>query len=214
MKTSEKNCVPTARGIKRSALGFTFVEMILTATIFAIVMGTLYAALRSGMQAHSVTDRRSEQLYLLRALRRDLNEDLSSAYADPDEFEYCFSVERQSEGITISFYSVPSEYQLRNGFAGDLRLIEYSLVKADEQGMGLERSVSPVVAGQVLDRVEAETLMDNLKSGDFSFFDGQTWVNEWMRLDQLPKAVRFEFSQPSALHVCRVTVYVPCTSES
>jgi len=211
---SEKLIIVAREGLDFSP-GFTFVEMMLAATVFAIVMGTLYSAFRSGLQAYSAADRRSEQLHALRALREDLNQDLMSAYADADEFEEVFSTDRQGGIVTVSFYSVPGESESRNGSVGDLLFVEYSLSStADEEGMSLERTISPVIAGQVLAAADSEILLDDMRSAEFLFFDGQEWTTEWLRPDQLPKAVRLEFSQPSSLRSCRVTFYIPVTWSS
>jgi type II secretion system protein J len=215
MKRCHDKLIVAARWWLGTSPGFTFVEMMLAATVFAIVMGTLYSAFRSGLQAYSAADRRSEQLHVLRALREDLNRDLMSAYADAEEFEEVFSTERQGGTLTVSFFSVPGERQLRNGSVGDLRFISYSLSStADEQGMSLERTVSPVAAGQILDAAESDILLRGLRSAEFSFLDGREWTTEWLRPDQLPEAVRLEFSKASSLRSCRVTVYIPVTWSS
>jgi len=215
MKRWHDKPIVAARGWLSTSSGFTFVEMMLAATVFAIVMGTLYSAFRSGLQAYSAADRRSEQLHVLRALREDLNQDLMSAYADADEFEEVFSTERQGGSVTVSFYSVPRESESRNGSLGDLRFVQYVLSNtADEEGMSLKRTISPVVAGQVLDAADSEILLSDLRSVEFLFFDGQEWTTEWLKPDQLPKAVRLEFSQPSSLRSCRVTVYIPAAWSS
>jgi len=198
-----------------NCVGFTFVEMMIAATVFAIVMGTLYTCLRTGLRAYAAAYDRCDQLHLLRSLERDLNQDFTSAYTDKDEFPQAFLVEKKTDAVTISFCSVPSERQLRTGSIGDLRLVKYSLVKiSGTREMKLERTIAPIVAKQVLDEGEPEILFENMKSAEFSFFDGQTWTKEWIRTDVLPKSVRLEFSISGSVHPCRMTVEIPAAWNS
>jgi len=181
--------------MKRSA-GFTFIEVIISLTIMALVVVATYGALRLGIQAAEKGEKRKEENQRIRAVVSLMRRQLKSAYPyriqnQGETFIYFFG---ESEGV--SFISSASRPE-----AGGFEKVEYVL-----QGEGRDKELwvrisAPVLPEDLVEDREGALFHEALVLSGvaeisweylWEMRDKVEWRQEWSGKEErtIPKAVR------------------------
>lgn len=183
--------------MNRSALsGFTLLELIISLTIFSMVIVTVYATVNIGADATVRGTNRSIENQRVRAALALMTRQLKSAYP----------LTLQAEGETfVYFFGSPTELSFISGDgraeAGGLTKISYFLKEEDDLVSLWVRTAAPALpADLVEDRegslIQESQLLPEVEEFGWEYF-GQTqtqeeWTDEWDGKEQarLPLAIR------------------------
>lgn len=206
--------------------GFTLLELVLAATIFATIAAALYAsmnvAFRGRASAYRQVDTTRHAALVLHILQQDFQsilppgEQLSGAFigqppgqtiAGSDAF-----LEFYSLGRNPSLEGTPLEESIRRiGLVFRTDLAEPALI----------RQVEPNLLARVLEDPIEEVLAVNIRSITARYFDGDYWYDNWdstLQNNELPRAVELtiEFNQPAPTdpsRLYRVTQVIPISCQ-
>ena len=182
--------------MRRLAAGFTLLELLISLTIFSLIIVAVYTALNIGAEATARGTARALDNQHARAALSLLTRQLKSAYP----------LTLQDEGEPfVYFFGGPQELSFISGDGraevGGLSKITYFLREEDGQ-LGLwVRASAPVLPVDLLDDVEGGVVqesrllaqVDELRWGYFGQVETQDeWTDQWdgQEYGRLPKAIR------------------------
>ncbi len=199
-----------SRTLRRSARGFTLIEILLVMTLMAVMMGMIYASLNIGVRAWDAGDARvaeaSDWRLVERFMRRELGQIFPTRWrAVPQPYIAFEGTKTYLRYVT----ALNLEATLQNNAAGGLQWAELAL--ADGGILQLNRqpfdvtaqNFDPLVAPS-RDQLTTATpappvrLMDNVTGFEIAYFGAETdlaeptWREEWRDLARLPTLIRIK----------------------
>ena len=187
-----------------SNFGFTLIELVISMTIFSLIIVGVYAGLNIGAESAARGTARSIENQRARAVLSLMTRQLKSAYP----------LSLQGDGETfVYFFGGPSELSFISGAgraeAGGLTKITYFLREEDGRSSLWVRTTAPVLPADLLDDreggfVQESQILPEVEELSWGYFGqvqtqgrgrGQTqseWTDEWdgRENSQLPKAIR------------------------
>lgn len=213
----------------RRGKGFTLVELMVTVTIFAFMIGAIYATARAASRSISSGEQATEMYQTARSVLRELSDSLANAYplgiADtnaslPERAGEAAAANQQRavlfngvDGVdeetgqpadSITLTSVASRQSAPAEVGFDLAQVTYALKRDSDTGkLWLTKSVNHLPGLEPEDyKPEEVPLSDTIESLDLIYYDPEraAWVPEWDSADSLPEAVTITVSvTPPAL---------------
>ncbi len=173
---------------------FTLVELLLAATLTAIILGSAFVSLSIVMKAYKELSSKTNQAEIARLILDRMRIDLESTFYSPHEDLTRFVGYDQIAGElsvdSLTFISAVNRPVDTGGGTSDLAEIQY-YVDMDEstperwllRRMDNTPDSDPFTGGQVA------LLGPQVQSLDFQFFDGTMWWPEWDSTEDIPLAV-------------------------
>lgn len=164
---------------KSSNGGFTLIEVLISVTIFAIVMSILYSTFSTSSANAKVVEGMADDLSSLSGALDTFSHEVRGAYISPDSSMEGFSGKKDS----ITFTSTTP-------FVGDgeptVQMVSYLFEEDRFIRRALLNGPQKEVKGEYL-------LLDGIKDPAFSFFDGNGWIDDWPSGKKLPSGVKVVF---------------------
>ena len=179
--------------------GFTLLEVLLATAILVVLMSIVWSATLMLLRTETQRVQYSEQQRIVRTWTQILSDDFRSAIQDTEQLNKAvgdetirhFGVSGTSTQLRIDI----SDYSWRTTESSELRTIFYEFHPTS----GLVRRERDYAA---LQSVEGTVqIASEIVSGEFRYFDGGSWHNQWASLDRksAPSAIEVTFySLPSA----------------
>ncbi|MDD5440010.1 MAG: prepilin-type N-terminal cleavage/methylation domain-containing protein [Candidatus Omnitrophica bacterium] len=172
------------RARKHREVGFTFIELMIGLSIFALVAVTIYQTLQGGIQMWHAGEGRMAYNQKLRLFYSTIDEDAASMVPfsmitpewAPDRIVFIALTKTSDTTMTQKLMSK----------------ITYSFDPATRR---LVRSSSTAGAGFNDANAVDKTMLDNVEGGNFSFCffsdeNGYEWRDAWQAADKSPRAVK------------------------
>jgi prepilin-type N-terminal cleavage/methylation domain-containing protein len=213
-------------GRKPARRGFTFIEVLLAATLLAALAGSLYACLDVSFRARRTAVAVTESARTLGLTMTLLEQDFRGAVVPNGILAGLFAgiSEVGSGGLrsdSMEFYSAAPPSLARPG-RGDIRMIQLLCEPDDSGKLALKRKVTTNLLSQPQAEPYEEVLCRNLRSFALRYFDGTDWLDDWdstTNENVLPVAVevKLEIEQPddpqSGQKLLRV-IEIPCGQDA
>lgn len=171
-----------------SRTGFTFVELILAASIFAIVAVAIYSTFGTGISAWKKTQKAQNVYQDIRLALDKMAQDLESAvlYKDEPDFSNFAGMNNQ-----VSFYTLVDVFR-EMPIHPELRKITYSL-----DGNTLRR-LEQTFAESVQEEQtqESEEIAGQISKLNFFYYyevaDDEPWMEAWDSAQSIPRGVKID----------------------
>lgn len=160
--------------------GFTLIEVLVSVTIFAIVMSILYSTFSTSSANAKIVEGMADDLSSLSGTLDTFSHEVRGAYSSSESSLEGFSGKK--EAVTF----ITTTPYVRDG-EPTVQLVSYIF----EEDRLIRRTLRPgsekEVKGEYL-------LLDGIRDPAFSFFDGKGWIDDWPSGNKLPAGVRIVFS--------------------
>jgi type II secretion system protein J len=191
MKTVHANSNSHAR----KTAGFTLIEIMISISIFALVMIAIYSTWSAVLRGSRIGMKATTEVQRMRIAARALEESIGSAvmYVDNAKY-YTFATDTSGSTAYISFVArLPSSFP-GSGLFGDQELRRVCFYVQD--GNLMLRQAPLLEATKKIGKPYEIALAPNVSVFDMEFYDGMAnkWFAEWMSTNQLPKMVRIALS--------------------
>lgn len=176
--------------------GFTFIELMIAITIFAVVAVALYSSFGAGI---SVWNKGEKEIIF--------NQDMRVAF---DDFGKDFKniVNYKNDDLNFNFIGGKSSVQmltrLMTGGRPNLFVVSYFTKEEENGSISLKRAYADYTKNYVIDPLKAETVLSNLGEADFSYVYGTgdennpyEWRDSWNEQDKIPRGVKFSLKLKS-----------------
>ena len=171
---------PVPRSPIHRQFGFTLIEVLVSVTIFAIVMSILYSTFSTSSANAKIVEGMADDLSSLSGTLDTFSHEVRGAYSSSESSLEGFSGKK--EAVTF----ITTTPYVRDG-EPTVQLVSYIF----EEDRLIRRTLRPgsekEVKGEYL-------LLDGIKDPAFSFFDGKGWIDDWPSGNKLPAGVRIVFS--------------------
>lgn len=193
--------------------GFTMIEMLLTLTLFGLVMGTLVMGLRAGARSWKTVRLHQEKAAALESAFKVLTTDLRSLGVFGEDSPSIVETATEGGAERLALTCLGSRREQRAGTGHVWREVLYE-VREGESGEGeFVRATVPYAGASPLAGREGEgVILDGLETVRFDYLDGSGSEEEtWEDSDNSPGAVTvtFEFSSGGSV---QKTVWLPLGS--
>ena len=187
--------------------GFTLLEIIVASAMFTVIVGGLISVLFSSMKLRENTFEKMESKLERDRVVRVVKEDMASIVPPVGVLAGAFLGEKEEErGVpldSLEFYTASGILNDLDPW-GDIVKVEYFLDSPeweDSFGYDLVRAVTRNHLATEEEEPEMETLARDVKSLEFSYYDGEEWAEDWdstAQDNQMPLALRMlvRFPQP------------------
>ena len=173
--------------------GVTLLELLLAVAIFIALLAIVWSTTAFLLRAEQRRMQQTEQQRIVRIWTQILTDDFQSAIQDTEQLS------KGASGETIRHFGVRgtstqlqidiSDYSWRSEGSSELRTIFYDFQSAS----GLERRERDYAA--LKSAAEPSKIAPEIISGQFRYYDGGTWHNQWSSLERktAPAAIEVTF---------------------
>lgn len=172
------------RAERRSSEGFTLVELMVSATLMAVILGAAYATLRSGLDSQKLVHEREELLQSARAALDLICADLRNACVLSKEYEF-LGMKRTIGGLEADNLDFATRHYSpkRNGEADWCETSYFLTREKNSRGLVLWRRRDPTRDDAPLDGGRKEELVHGVLGLRFEYYDGFEWFEQWGDVD-------------------------------
>lgn len=209
---------------------FTLIELLMAATLTAMILGGAFASLSIVMKAYKELAGKTNHAEIARLILDRMRADLEAAFFSPHgdltRFVGYDQIEGDLAADSLTFISAVNKPVDTGGGSSDLAEVQY-YIDMDEttperwllRRMDYTPDLDPFSGGDIA------LLGPHVTSLDFQYFDGQMWWPEWDSTSEIPVAVNvtiglFEASElneeprPENLKTFSTTIWIACYRES
>lgn len=170
------------------------IELLMAATLTAMILGSAFASLSIVMKAYKELAGKTNQAEIARLIldrmRTDLESTFFSPHGDLTRFVGYDQMEDDLDSDSLTFISAVNKPVDTGGGSSDLAEIQYYIDYDEEtperwllRRMDYTPDIDPFSGGDVA------LLGPHVSSLDFQYFDGQMWWPEWDSTSEIPVAV-------------------------
>ena len=172
--------------------GFTLIEVLVTVSITAVLLSTVYGIFTGVSNARKRVETDGRGYHLARVLSDRLAREIRSTYWQQDHEGTVFFGESDSAGNGTLELSTTAASPLGRS-AGGIARISYSLEEdrfEGERRWRLIRREAPLYDME-FDRREGQRLSDSVRLFALRYYDGNRWLDQWdaAARDRLPQLV-------------------------
>jgi type II secretory pathway pseudopilin PulG len=159
---------------------FTLVEILISVSLLALVLGAAYACLQAGFAARQVIEPRADVLQTARVAMGLLAADLRNACPLSGDSEF-IGMQRTLEGVQFSNIDFATHnYRPAKRGEGDYCEISIFVDNDPETGaLSLWRRRNPRIGMDPLAGGKREQLASGVRGLSFEFYDGIDWYDTW-----------------------------------
>lgn len=171
-----------------SSPGFTLIEMLITLSMFSLLMSVLLAGLFATTGAWRRADAGLVRSSQLRHALNQLVWDLEHLHFEPEPEEPVFQVGRDEHGRAVITASVMDERPYR-GLPGAVAQVLWEL-KEENEGLNWTRTVQFHIASRPTGDPVQEVILYGVEKVEYRFFGSRGWSEQWELEQGLPQAVQ------------------------
>jgi prepilin-type N-terminal cleavage/methylation domain-containing protein len=183
----------------RQAAGFTLIELMISASVAAIILVASYLCLSAGVASQKLIEPRTEALQSARVALAMMSADLRSACSLSPDFDFVGEQrtigEMQADNVDFAtHYHTPG----RPG-EGDYCQVSYYVDKSPgSEHFSLWRRRNSHIAPDPMSGGSKEEIMPGLRGLTLEYFDGIDWYDNWGDAS-IKKRVKYTTEQPPNL---------------
>jgi len=196
----------TTRTTWRRRGGFTLLEVLAATAMFAAIVGAVYSVLHGALRLRDGAHETLEQDVLRDAAAAILRDDLASIVAPSGLLAGSMTGIKENSGTArrdrLELHTASGRITDAEPW-GDIQKVAYELVESQDAGSGgaltrpcdLVRSATRNLLPSTTEEPPVRTLVRNVESLQFAYYDGEDWVEAWDSTTQetvLPEAVRVQ----------------------
>lgn len=159
--------------------GFTLIEVLVSVTIFAMVMSILYSSFSTSSANAEIVEKMADDLSSLNGALDTFSHEVRGVYSISESSVEKFSGDKEAVSFTTT-----------NPFVRDgeptIQIVSYIF----EEDKIIRKVFKPgphkEVKGEYL-------LLDGIEDPAFSFFDGNGWIGEWTSTKKIPEGIKISF---------------------
>jgi len=183
--------------------GFTLLEVLIASVMFAVAIGALYSLLHGALRMRETSHARFEEqlpkTYAMNTMKRDI-----AGTVTPTGLLWGAMTGTKNEEVDVREDTL--EFCTDTGIVsddkpwGEVQKIKYYLEVPEEQGESdesesktLVREITRNLLATTEEEPETQTLLQNVESLTFTYYDGQEWQDAWDSTTQdnaSPEAVK------------------------
>jgi len=174
--------------------GFTLLEVLLVLSMLGTILGIVWGVMFIFAQMETRRTQHTKQQHLIRTWSQILNDDFRNAIQDTEQLNKAVGSETIRhfgvDGTATQLRIDVSDYSRRSAESSELRTIFYEF----NQTGGLVRRERDYTALQSV--AGAVRIASEIVSGQFRYFDGSTWHDQWVSLERksVPSAIEVTFT--------------------
>lgn len=176
-----------------AATAFTLIELIVSTSLMAIILGSAYLCFGAGVDSRKVIETRSDIAQTARVAMALMTADLRAATPLSGENDF-LGMNRDLEGLEADNLDFATHHHRPAGKAqADWAEISYYVDKDQESGLfHLYRRRDPTPDPETTIGGSKELIAENVRGLRFMFYDGFDWHEEWgdptgkQRFSELP----------------------------
>jgi general secretion pathway protein J len=193
--------------MRRSAQGFTLMEIMIAVAITALMGAMVSMAFQTGFHAKEVVETEADHYRMLRVAMNRMAREIGSSFVSDryDAKRYRDQNDRPTNFVgeedRLLFTTFAHQRMYTDAKESDQAIVEYFVDSSSEQGTNgrkdLMRRVNPNVEGRMDRGGTTDVLFEGVKRLEFAYWDSERkeWEDEWdtRRADQkskLPTRVR------------------------
>ncbi|PYI88445.1 MAG: hypothetical protein DME26_03580 [Verrucomicrobia bacterium] len=163
-----------------NASGFTLIELVISASLMALILTSAYLCLSSGMSSQKLVDSRTEALQSARVAMAMMSADLRAACPLSKEIAF-LGMRRMVEEIDADNLDFGTHhYTPQRAREGDFCETSYFVAREPESGkFSLWRRRDPTPDDEPLSGGSREEIARGLRGLRFEYYDGWEWFDEW-----------------------------------
>ncbi|RJP26508.1 MAG: prepilin-type N-terminal cleavage/methylation domain-containing protein [Candidatus Omnitrophota bacterium] len=191
---------------------FTLLELLVSIAMFSVILAAinsvLYGSLRLRENNERHIERRNPKLYALSIMKRDFRNAVPTGeiLAGPLIGENEGGINQRRDRLEL--YTSTGVLREDSPF-GDIQKVEYALYESNSRdrrgGYFLIRSLIRNLLSTVEEVEEEQVLLDDVQSLEFTYYDGQNWLDSWDSTSQDPP-------MPLAIHA--LIRFLPYTQDN
>jgi prepilin-type N-terminal cleavage/methylation domain-containing protein len=159
--------------------GFTLIELVVSAALMSMILGSAYLCLRSGIASQKLIDTRAEIFQNARVAMALISSDLRCARTLSKDFEFV-GIHRTLGEVDADNLDFATSYSPRRPAEGDFCETSYFLQKDPESGQfQLWRRRDSTPDDLPLEGGEREEIARGLTGLRFEYYDGFEWFDDW-----------------------------------
>jgi prepilin-type N-terminal cleavage/methylation domain-containing protein len=189
----------------RSERGFTLLELLISMTLFLLIVVILGGALRLGFRSIGAAEKKLDLLERFRTSVRIINTQLQSSapltYDEDGARKYYF----KGDATNLQFATPQSVWGGENGCV----IVSYRLQTTDKGRLAL--IASERLSGR--EEVQEVKLFDDLKALSFSYFSREgteeegKWTDEWSDNSRYPERLRVNITMDSGEEILLIPLH-------
>lgn len=169
-----------ARRARGSELGFTLIELMVSAALMSLILAAAYVCFSSGIASQKLVEGRVDMAQQARVALGMMTADLRSAAPLSEELEFLGMDRKLGEVEADNLDFGTYHYGPRRSGEGDFCEVSYFLVPEEAPGLyGLWRRRQPGITLDPMSGGEREEIARGLRGLRFDYYDGLDWYDEW-----------------------------------
>jgi type II secretion system protein J len=179
---------------RKNTAGFTLVEMLLAATVGALVVAAAFSSISVVLKGYRQSKDRVDLYEPARAALTRMSREISSAFLSPHAGRTQFyGIDQEIEGIPVDqliFVAVVNEPAYADQTESDLCEMHYYIdVDPETPERWLQVRYDPTPDDDPSSGGTSYLLGPHIVAMSISYFDGEYWLPEWNSQEELPMAV-------------------------
>jgi type II secretion system protein J len=178
-KIGEASSIRPARR-NRATAGFTLVELIISASLMALILVSGYMCLNSGFASQKLIQSRADAVQSARVAMTIMSADLRSACVLSKEFQF-LGMHRMLGDIEADNLDFGTHnYTPRRRGEGDFCEVSYFVAPEPQSGkLSIWRRRDPTPDDEPLSGGSREEIARGIRGLQFEYYDGIEWFDEW-----------------------------------
>jgi len=167
-------------GARAPQRGFTLIEMVISASLMALVLGASYACLNAAIAGKKLIEPRADVIQNARVAMTMISDDLRAACPLSKDFEF-LGMHRMIEGIQADNLDFGTHnYTPRRPREADYCQVSYFVEQeSGSSNVSLYRRRNPTIAPDPLSGGSRELVASGLRGVSFEYYDGWDWYDTW-----------------------------------
>jgi prepilin-type N-terminal cleavage/methylation domain-containing protein len=201
-----------ARWLARS--GFTLIEVLLSATLMAMILVSAYLCLHAAICSQRLIEPRIDVLQNARVAMALMTADLRSACPACRDFDFLGTHRSLGDADADSLDFATHHYTPHRAREGDFCLVSFFLDRDPESGrMSLFRRRNPTIAPEPLVGGYREEIATGVRGLRFEYSDGLDWYDSWGEIQGQGKkqtSLRYRGNLVGMPEAVRITLWLDC----
>lgn len=173
----------------RSMRAFTLIEMLLSISLFSVLMGVLLSSLYAGSRVWNKADAALTRSAEVATALDEITWELDHLYYEKDRKEPVFALGTTDDGVpTISYLTL--EPWLGSDIPGALSQVSWKLETSDKTKI-LTRESQLQISGRPIGDPQKRTVLQGVQSITVQCLKDRQWVDQWKEAAP-PQAIRIQ----------------------
>ena len=199
------------RGSRRSAAGFTLIELVISSALMAMILAAAYLVLSACLSSQKLIEPRLDVVQTARVALAIMTADLRGACPLAKDYDFLGTHRMLGEIETDSLDFATHNYTPRRPREGDYCQESFFVDKDAETGeLCLWRRRNPVIAFDPLSGGMREEIARGVRRLQFEYYDGLDWYDDWGAQDNRKQqsSLRYHGNLSGMPEAVRITLWL------